>query len=209
MFRLTMPVSALLITATPKVTFSYAKTKENLSKIFQSHNEKYMREKDNPDSEIMNFPQSFINTAYTLVQLFIAEFQKGKVRNGEMKMCKSYIKGHMVGAKLTIRTIDRHLERLKDSLTMPFISQKSRSTLGDIVAAGKDRNCISISFVEGVIASETTKENLVTPKIVDKSNEPSQTTIKLVNKIDDTPEFWGSEVAKILEKSNQNEAPNQ
>lgn len=205
MFKQFVPASALSINPTTKLTFSYAKTKENLTKIFQEHNDKYMKEKAlDPKTEMVNFPQSFINTAFTLTQLFIAEFQKGKIRNGAMKMCKVYIKRHMVGSKLSLKTIGRHIERLVDNLSLPFISQKSRSTLGDIVVPGKDRNCISISFVEGVIASETTKENLVTTKNVDKSHKSTSSTTSIVNGSDDNSAFWAVEVGKIFGKADEN-----
>jgi hypothetical protein len=158
MLNQTIPVSMLRFSSgvsVGKIRFSYSKTKEWLSNLFEKHNDQFQEEKDNPQTKLMNIPQSMINTAHALTQLYIAEFQKGKVKNGVMRVTKSYIQGFLVGSKLSIRTIDRHINRLLNHLHLPFISLKFRSTLGENTGPENvNTNCIALIFDPTVLRCE-------------------------------------------------------
>ena len=159
MLKTTMPVSMMTFSLgynPNKVKFSFAKTKAKLTEIFDAHQEAYEKVKDQPTNTLENIPQSFMNTAYAIVQVFISEFQKGKVRNGVMRVTKSFIKGFMVGSKLSVRTIDRHITRLMNSLALPFISLKFRSTLGENTGPENlNTNCIALVLDKSVLQCES------------------------------------------------------
>ena len=72
-----------------------------------------------------------------------------------MRVTKSYIQGFMVGSKLSIRTIDRHIDRLVNHLSSPFINMKFRSTLGENTGPENvNTNCIAIVFDPNVLRCE-------------------------------------------------------
>lgn len=192
MLRTSIPVSMLSFSSgvpVGKIRFSYAKTKAWLSDFFEKHNEQYQLEKDDQNTKLRNIPQSFINTAYALTQLYIAEFQKGKVKKGVMRVTKSYIQGFMVGAKLSVRTIDRHIDRLLHHLHLPFISLKFRSTLGENTGPENlNTNCIAIKFDPDVLRCENeTQQELFTENHAD-TPKPQQICFDGLGQIcDDSP----------------------
>lgn len=176
MLKTSIPVSMLRFSSgisVGKIKFSYAKTKEWLSNLFESHNEQYLSEKQG-ETTLKNIPQSFINTAFALTQIYIAEFQKGKVKKGVMRITKSYIQGFMVGSKLSVRTIDRHIDRLLHHLHSPFISLKFRSTLGENTGPQNlNTNCIAIVFDPNIIRCENDlHQKLFTDNVNDTPQAP-------------------------------------
>jgi hypothetical protein len=159
MLKATIPVSMMTFSTgfnPNKVRFSFAKTKQKLTEMFHAHDEAYQKVKDQPDRELENMHQNVINTAYAIVQVYISEFQKGKVRNGVLRVTRSYIKGFMVGSKLTVKTIGLHINRLLDSMAVPFISLKFRSTLGENTGPENlNTNCIALVLDKQVLQCES------------------------------------------------------
>lgn len=147
----------------------------------------------------MNIPQSFINTAFSICQVFISEFHKGKVKNGVMRVTKSFIQGSMVGSKLSIRTIDRHLERLISNLALPFIKLKFRSTLGlETGEANLNTNCIAIVLDPSVIACENEHHQKMLTGTLE--NKPVEVQNKLFGGVCPPTDFPPLGVVKTLKQ---------
>ena len=182
MLRTTYPVSAIhfvhgIIQTPVKIKFSFANTKEWLSNKFKEHDEKVQIDrKNNPnkkDQTVQNFPQSYIDTAYRLVHILISEYQKGKT-NGKLTVrCTwSYIKGALVGSKATVRTLQRHVERLLNNLSFDFITEKTRSTLRQRGIVSNDNNtmCIALEFSPLCVRSVDNFQNELLHKAFDFEN---------------------------------------
>lgn len=188
MLRTTYPVSAIqfvhgTIQVPTKLRFSFEETKKWLSDKFKVHDELVQIDrKNNPDKKnqtVQNFPQSYIDTAYRLVHILISEYQKGKT-NGKLTVrCTwSYIKGALVGSKATVRTLQRHVERLLNDLSFDFIKEKSRSTLGQRGIVSNDTNtmCIALEFSPSCVRSVDNSQNELLEKGFDFEN--STKTVK-------------------------------
>jgi hypothetical protein len=171
MLKSTYPVSAInfvhgTIQMPIKFQFSFDKTKQWLSNKFKEHDAKVQKDKkDHPniaDRTVQNFPQSFIDTAYRLVHILISEYQKGKTKGKFTVRCTwSFIKGALIGSKLTERSLQRHLDRLLNNLTFDFIKEKTRSTLGErgIASSDNNTNCIAIEFSPSCVRSVDNSQN--------------------------------------------------
>ena len=184
MLRTTYPVSAIqfvhgTIQVPTKLRFSYEETKKWLSDKFKEHDAKVQAEQlkypklKKSELSIQNFPQSFIDTAYRLVHILISEYQKGKTNGSLTVRCTwSFIKGALIGSKLTERSLQRHLERLLDDLTFDFIKSKNRSTLGKRGIVSDDNNtmCIALEFSPSCVRSVDNSQNELLDKGVDVEN---------------------------------------
>lgn len=177
MLRVTIPVSQLSLMAVKQIKFkfSYEKTKENLSNLFQTHDTKVKADKIlNPlNPTLVNVPQSFIDTAFALTKLFISEYQKGKAEGKTIRFTWSYLKRSLCGSKLTIRSLQRHVDRFLNDLTFDFIKVKFRSTLNEVNRiSSNNTSCIALEIsplvVRCVDNSQTEAwEKGLTDKVID------------------------------------------
>jgi hypothetical protein len=130
----------------------WAAIKKKLGETLKWYNEFV---ENNVETKLKKLAVSMEATALRILWIYMKKFSLGQVKNGVVKMTRSYLAG-AVGVDFRTPaevTISRHIDRFLD-MPNSFIKSKDRSTLG---IPGQDTNCLSLEIDRRIIVFKSEK----------------------------------------------------